>query len=40
MDSKSNKYENEFKLELYELSKLPDFIRINEDKYRDFIDYD
>ncbi len=40
VDSKSNKYENEFKLELYELSKLPDFIRINEDKYRDFIDYD
>ncbi len=39
-DSKSSKIGNEFKLELYNFSKLPNFIRINHDKYRDFIDND
>jgi beta-1,4-mannosyl-glycoprotein beta-1,4-N-acetylglucosaminyltransferase len=39
VDSKSQKYTKEFKLELYDLSKLPEYIILNQSKYRKFIDY-
>ncbi|MDA9598775.1 hypothetical protein N9R93_02415 [Candidatus Pelagibacter sp.] len=39
-DTKSNKYNKEFKLEQYDLSKLPEFIVSNKEKYKDFLDYD
>ncbi len=39
-DSKSEKYNKEFKLEQYDLSKLPEFIVSNKEKYKDFLDYD
>ena len=39
-DTKSNKYNKEFKLEQYDLTKLPEFIVSNKEKYKDFIDYD
>jgi hypothetical protein len=39
-DSKNDKYNSEFKLELYDLSKLPEFIVSNKEKYREFIDED
>ena len=37
-DSKTNKYDKEFKLQLYELSKLPQFIVLNKERYQDFLD--
>ncbi len=39
-DSKNNKYNSEFKLELYDFSKLPHFIVSNKEKFIDFIDED
>tara|TARA_B100002019_G_scaffold289637_1_gene305642 strand:- start:40 stop:933 length:894 start_codon:yes stop_codon:yes gene_type:complete len=37
-DTKSNKYSEEFKLKLYNLNELPNYIKINIDKYKEFID--
>ncbi|MBD1164575.1 hypothetical protein IDG86_02195 [Pelagibacterales bacterium SAG-MED13] len=39
-DSKSNKYSSEFKLDLYDISRLPHFIVSNKEKFKDFIDED
>ena len=39
-DSKNNKYSSEFKLELYDFSKLPQFIVSNKEKFVEFIDED
>ncbi len=39
-DSKSDKYNKEFELEQHDLSKLPEFIVSNKEKYKDFLDLD
>ena len=37
-DSKSSKYEKEFKLKLINTNELPQYIQNNQDKYKDFLD--
>jgi beta-1,4-mannosyl-glycoprotein beta-1,4-N-acetylglucosaminyltransferase len=39
-DKKVSKYGKEFKLKLYEFEDLPDFIKKNKDKYKNYLDYD
>jgi len=39
-DTKDSKYESEFKLKLYELNDLPDYIKNNMEKYQNYLDLD
>ena len=39
-DKKVSKYGKEFKLKLYEFKDLPDFIKKNKEKYKNYLDYD
>lgn len=39
-DKKVSKYGKEFKLKLYEFEYLPDFIKKNKEKYKNYLDYD
>jgi beta-1,4-mannosyl-glycoprotein beta-1,4-N-acetylglucosaminyltransferase len=39
-DSKESKYKNEFKLKLYDLKRLPSYIKSNKTKLKDFIEID
>ena len=39
-DKKDSKYGKEFKLRLYEFEDLPEFIKKNKERYKNYLDYD
>ena len=39
-DKKNSKYGKEFKLKLYEFEDLPEFIKKNKERYKNYLDYD